>query len=199
MVNSVKHITLILLVVSLLSACAGTPIVSMWKLRNLNPLETDPAHISIAVVTHKGIQLQDGSTSLKMGFASELPEHNFTDEFIASIERNADPAPLQANLKADQAVTLFYLNPAVAAAMRTTQNRIRAIRDSQIEGSGSMSVSIHSGCSIGPKPDHLEADIYVQFNPRDGYILLNQNLDLFKMAERSGQSGLWVECPQGTH
>ncbi|MEM7359651.1 MAG: hypothetical protein AAF431_11185 [Pseudomonadota bacterium] len=197
--NLIKHIILILLAISTLTACAGIPITSIWKLRNLNPLDTDPAEISIAVVTHQGVQLQDGSTSLSLGFSSEVTEHNFTDEYVASIRRNADPAEVQADVNEDEAVTVFFLNPKAAEAMRTSQNRIRAIRDQQIEGSGSLSVSVHSGCSIGPKPDQLTADIYVKFNSRDGYILLNQNLDLFAMAARADQPGLWVECDQEAH
>ena len=177
-----------------LVACAGMPISSMFKLRNLNPLETNPADIRIAIITHKAVTFSDGATSLSIEFESEIAEHNFLNVYKASLETNPPVNILQEHRGDNENITLFYLAPDAAAGMQQTQNRIKTIRQADIEGSGSLSISINTACFQEAKPKSLSASIFAMFDKEQGYILMNRGLDLFEVAEREGQQEFWVEC-----
>jgi len=182
------------LLICLLSACAGMPISSMYKLRNFEPMDIDPQAVSIAVITHEAVQLADGSASLVLSYSSEVAEHNFSSHIVANLSRNPNIDSLQAARDDFEDITLFYLDEEAAKTLQIAQNRIHAIKQLNVEGDGSMSVNISSGCMAGSRPDSLSADIYVKFNNKLGYILINENVDLFAEALAAGQSEWWHEC-----
>ena len=171
----------------------------MFKLRNLSPLETNPADISIAVISHHALNFSDGATSLAIGFESEIAEHNFLNVFEASLQTDPKIEILQQHKRESESITLFYLAPAAAERMRKTQNRIRAIRKSGIEGTGSLSISINTACFEEKKPTSLTASIFVKFDNEQGYILMNKDLDLFEVAEKADRGEFWVECETETY
>ena len=192
--NGLIKYLLTFIVFGQLMACAGMPFSSMLKMRNLEPLETDPAQISIAIITHKGLAFRDGDTSLAIGFRSDNAEHNFQNTFVASLDHNPNIKVLQEERGSDENITLFYLAEEAANEMRETQNKIKAIRNADTEGEGSLSINVNTGCFKEKKPDSLYASIFVKFNNEQGYILMNRGLDLFEVAERSDSGEFWVEC-----
>jgi hypothetical protein len=108
----------------LISGCVGMPISSMLKLRNMEPLETDPAGIRIAVITDKIVQLSNGSTSLTMGYSSEYPEFTFSNKSKATIINDATVPELESKRGPEQNITLFYLAEDAARIMKDAQSRI---------------------------------------------------------------------------
>lgn len=177
----------------LITACVSMPLGSMWKLRNLDVLSTDPAELRIAVITDKLVQLQDGSTTLAIGFSSELAEHTFNETLLATIKANAQVSALSREIQANQALTLFYLAEPEAEKLRLAQNRIQAIRDQGIDGNGSLSIGIRTGCFAEPPPNSLTANIFAQFDAAQGYIKMQSDLDLMDIARRANQD-IWVQC-----
>lgn len=183
----------IVLLASLLSACASTPISSLWKLRNFDPLEADPNDIRLAVITDKIISLNDNSTSLSLGFSSTLSEHSFSSTFYTTIEKDAKVPELEKFKNSQEHITLFYLNEETARKMRIAQNKLRSIKDRDIEGDGGLSVNIRTGCFNGPKPEQLDASIFALFNAEQGYIKLSHGIDLMEEATK-GDKHFWVQC-----
>lgn len=165
----------------------------MWKLRNFDPLEADPSHIRIAVISDEIVQLTDDAVTLELSFESEFPEHNFKNRSKATVKANSVVDELNHLLKPKQRITLFYLDPDAAHLMRLSQNRIRIIKENEIKGRGSFSLSVDTGCFNGPKPNTLIANVYAQFSPDRGYIKMISNIDLLKQVEPL-QEEFWYEC-----
>lgn len=165
----------------------------MWKLRNFDPLEADPSHIRIAVVTDEIVQLKDDAVTLELSFESEFPEHNFKNKSKATVKANSVVDELSHLLNSEQRITLFYLDTDAAHQMRLSQNRIRIIKENDVKGRGSFGLSIHTGCFKGPKPNSLIANVYAQFSPDRGYIKMISNIDLLKQLEPH-QEEFWHEC-----
>lgn len=186
-----KRPMLVLFFLSLLTACAGMPISSMLKMRNIEPLEMDPAQIKIAVITDSAVKLGADSTSLTLGFRADLTGVSFSSQSVASIVNQAKVPELEAEKLAGQDITLFYLDDQAAAKMRAAQDKIKVIRQQEIDGEGSMSVSVNSGCFNSKRPERLLASIFVQFSEAQGFIEMQSNVDLL---ERAGDEDFWVEC-----
>lgn len=183
-----------LLVLALsITACVSMPISSMWKLRNLDMLNTEPEDLRIAVITDKIMQLNDGSTSLTIAFSSKQAEHNFSYRLLTTIEQRANVASLASEISDNQTLTLFYLSDKEAEQLRLAQNRMRAVRDQDIDGNGSLSISVHTGCFTGPQPDALLTTIYAQFDLQQGFIKMQSNIDLMEMSEQAEQQ-FWLPC-----
>ena len=189
-----KIISIAVTLLLLISGCVGMPISSMFKLRNLDPLETDPAQISIAVITNNAVVLNDNSTSLTMGFKSDLPEHNFENTFFTIVVTNPNIQVLQDNKNDDENITLFFMDEKSAKSMRITQNRIKSIRQLGIEGEGSLAINVNTGCFNVRKPSILLASIYMKFDSEQGFILMNRNVDLIEQSNHTEQQDFWVEC-----
>ena len=189
-----KIISSIIILLLFLIGCAGIPISSMYKLRNLDPLETDPAQVGIAVITNKAVVLNNDSTSLTMGFKSDTPDHNFENTFLTNVVINPNIQVLQDDKNNDENITLFSLDYESAKAMRVTQNRIKSIRQLDIEGEGSLSINVNTGCFNARRPPTLLASIYMKFDAEQGYILMNKDVDLFEKSDHGEQQDFWVEC-----
>lgn len=172
-----------------LSACSSIPLTSMWKLRNVSPLEADPALFKIAVISNELIQLKDNSTSIALGFTSENSSYSFKTEVMASVNPNAIESELEPYRQSKERITLFTLNEDAVRQLRIAQSRIQTIKEKEIEGDGSLAVSIHTGCINGPKPKTVKANIFVSFAPSQGFVKLISNIDLLKREEK-----FWVEC-----
>lgn len=184
----------VLLLAILVSGCTSMPISSMYKLRNLEPQDIRPAEVGIAVITHKGIRLSDGSANLVIGYKSIDPEHTFSSKISASVAKNPSIEILQDNRRNFEDITLFYLKDDAAETLRIAQNRIQAIKQLDIEGGGSLSVSVNHACAEGERPKELTANIYVKFNNQIGYLLLASNVDLNEAAKGADQADFWREC-----
>jgi len=179
----------------LLTSCTSIPLSTAWKLRNFDPLEAETAHIRIAVITNELVQLEDNAVSLQLGFQSTQAEHNFQSTSNATVEANANVSELNQSLNNDQRITLFYLDEAAAHEMKLSLNRIKVIKENNVDGNGSFGVNIHTGCFNGPKPKLL-ATIYAKFKPQQGYIKMLSNIDLLNQVD-SEQSEFWVQCDAG--
>lgn len=178
--------------ISLLTACTSVPLSTIWKLRNFDPLEANPSFIRIAVITDQAVQLKDNAVSIELGFDSDFPEHNFHNISHATVETNASVEELNKLVADNQRITLFYLDTENAHTMRLAQNRIRIIKQNELEGEGSFSLSVHTGCFNGSKPDELLATVFARFNPERQYLKMISNIDLLKQSE--SDQNLWVEC-----
>jgi len=198
--NRFKTISLLVLATILLESCAGIPLMTAYKLRNLDPLTTDPANVRIAVITDKSIELTDGSAVLELGFTAENPELSLNDRYETMISSHSDPRVISNKISAlgnNQHLILFELSPTDARAMRSMQEKIEQYRQNEVQGNGSLSVSITSGCFEKDVPNALLVDVYLMFSEDQGYLPLLSNMDLFEEARKAGTLDKWLDCQEG--
>ena len=130
----------------LMTGCASTPLSTIWKMRNFDPLNADPSQIQFAVITHREVTLSDDSTSMTLSFDAQDAAHSFSHTAMASVTSNAMVPALMEQIKPHQKITSFHLEPQDAEALRLAQSKLRNIKNLDLEGTGSVSISITHGC-----------------------------------------------------
>lgn len=177
------------------------PVSSMWKLRNLDPLEADPAQISIAVRTDKSIGIADGGGRLELGFDANDDSVQIDESYV--IEFAAEPA-YAPNLNKDrgtnETVTVFRLSQNDARRMRDMQARITAFRQSGLEGTASFGVNLPGVCLHSQIPDGaVFVDIFMQTEIGGEFVLISRDVDLRAELDDS-EFGMddWPRCQEKT-
>jgi hypothetical protein len=167
----------------------------MWKLRNFDPFEADPSGIRIAVITDEIVQLEDDAVSLELGFRSADSHYNFNTAAKAKVKANAMVDQLGQYKQDSQRITLFYLSGNATDEIRLAQNRLRIIKQNEIQGEGSLGINVHVGCFNGAKPETILANVYAQFSPDQAYTKMVSNIDLLGQTDSSDDQ-FWHECPK---
>ena len=172
------RIILTMLMTTFLTACSNIPLSTMWKMSKLNPLEMNPAGISIAVITHKDVELKKDAVYMQMAYKTASAGVSIDETFLIQVSN--DMSSLSENDKAmltryqakDEAIHIFSLSEETSKKMRKLQQQVRTLKRNGVKGSGSMSVGVKHFCL--PKTDvkKVEMDILAKLNSGDGYILL---------------------------
>ena len=177
--------------------CANVPLATMWKMRNFDPLNTDPAKLRFAVISNQQVKLSDGSTSMTLSFEAEDPAHSFSHTAIASITDHANIESLVSQLEQDQKITSFHLKPDDANALRLAQSKIRNIKNQDIPGNGSLSISVTHGCLPLKlvEQNRLVVSVFAQFDTEQGYIPMMSGVNLLAEAGDELREA-WTVCEQ---
>lgn len=171
------------------------PLMGMYKLSQLDPMEADPRNIRIAVRTINALQLQKGDVTLDIGFVSEDGQTNLQERLIVEISQNDFPTKeLIQDKKPNETVTIMNLTEQDALKMREFQKLVHNAKANDSEGSGRLGVGISASCLKEAISDQeLLVDVFLQVEPNDSYFLILNDLDLL---EQKGAEELknWPVC-----
>ena len=189
------HVSTILIFALFLTGCASVPLGTIWKMRNFDPLSAEPSLIRFAVVTDKRVMLSDGSTSMNLSYQSSLPEHTFSHTAVASIKNNAPIDSIAQELEPNQKITLFYLDKKDADALRLAQSKLRNIKAQNVEGEGSLSISVTQGCVPSEllESEEMLVTVFALFDPKQGYVKMISELNLLAEVGDDAMQN-WVVC-----
>ena len=192
--NQLWRILLISVPICALYACSGIPLSTLIKLRSLSPLDADPNQIRIALVSDQILQFSDKSVVLTLSYqANNQAQSVHTELFVSQLSSNKGTL-LDGRYEAHEKVTIFFLDKAQAQVMSETQARIRQLKAEGVEGKGHLSVQVTASCFIEPPPDNLPTDFYIQLSQDQDFILLQNNFDLIKAAQKADVLNEWVTC-----
>ena len=239
-----KHLKSLTLLICLLtlSACSSVPIGTLAKLSQLDPLSSDPEQIRIALVADRALRFDDNAAQLAFGYKTEAKNqtiHTLMPVKLSTQSSSTDDGPHQQpqhsqyhrgqpqpdiELKANQRISLFYLDKTQADKMRQAQSAISGLKQAGVEGEGYLSISVTMACFENPlsesstsetqtsqpqtsqpqtsqsqisQPQTLEtlnADLYMQFEQQGDFLLLQSGLDLVEVAKQAGTYEQWQSC-----
>ncbi len=172
--KTVKALTL----ATLVTGCGTTPIMSMWKLRSVDPLNTPPQYIKIALVTEQAMPYIKNCVQLTLGFDGGTEQTKFQESATVKIETNVIPRQLKSEIRENEFVSLFYLAEDESKAFALIQQKIKKMKSSKPDGKGWLNVKINDTCLETGLPDKLNSDIYLNLSKNIDYILLAENIDL---------------------
>lgn len=178
-----------------LAGCSSIPLGTMLKMRNFDPLSAEPSSIRFAVITDKQVRLADGSTSMTLSFQSTQPDRSFTHTAVASIKEYASIESLPTQLQPHEKVTLFFLKKEDADALRLAQSKLRNIKALNVDGSGSLSISVTQGCLPAQllKSNEMLVTVFAQFDPSQGYVKMISEMNLLSQASAETLKN-WTDC-----
>jgi len=179
-----KHTFKILLFVisffTLLS-CSTIPLVSIYKLSQLEPLSADPQQIRIAVRTCKVFSVQKGDVRMSLGYQADDGSLIIDDLYLVEvIHGDVLQKELLNDLQDNDAITILHLSDSDAKQMYKTQQFIAKRNAIGLKGKGSFSVGTTISCLSSALPsDEILVDILIQTDPQESFYAISENLDVF--------------------
>lgn len=181
-----------LFAVTALSACASVSPAGLIAAARLDPLNTPPNQIAVAVGVPQQFRLRSGDARLRISFkggtaaATVQVQEAVPLQFARSGGARRD-APVG---NAGETVYVAHLAAEDAAAFARAQAEIRALRQKGVPGSGSLNVEIVGGCHVGALPAKLPVSSWLETNAGDGFVALTRQVDLFASLDSKTASTL---------
>jgi len=163
----------------ILAGCAGVSPAGLIAASRLDPLESPPGNISVAVSVPDAVQLKKGDADLSLAFVPDDPER------AASISKSV-PLSISSRVagprdpKEGEAIFVLGFSEEDAVGLTAIQDQIKSLRSKGVEGSGSLSVAITGGCVTRELDDGLPVTIWLRTDPGAKFVLLTRSADLFK-------------------
>mgnify|MGYP000704644558 FL=1 len=181
--NKIK-IILLASILTLATACSNIPLSTMIKLMDLNPLETDPKQLVVAVKAPEGVDVRDGDVVIDFDFRTDDPEYSFSHNFPVII--NDDylvPDNLKEDIEENEKITVLQLSKEDAQTMAEGQKMVKDYSENNEKGgAGSMNVRLVSACrdenfSWG----NSELNVYLKTQDDEDFFLFLEDMDVTKL------------------
>ncbi len=164
------------------SGCANLSPAGLIAASRLDPLETAPADISIAISVPDALRLQNGDADFELSF---LPDEDNPDQTVMTKVQLSLQADLAGPRHAEPGETIyvFGFSPKAASQLLGAQEDIKALRAQGIDGKGSLSVNISGGCLTRPLTDGLPVATWLRVAADAQYIPLTNKTDLLHVLD----------------
>ena len=184
------RLTTLLLAVSALSACVASP-ASMVGLSRLSPLETNPADLRVAVRSTSEFDIRDGDLRMFFGFERNDGGTGVAERFNLDIDRTVGAAPgIPPIDPAQERIWITGLTPEDALRFRDAQARIKALRASGIDGTGTLSVQATGCTERDPRQVTISLTAYLQLAPDERFSRVLKVDDLNALLSEEGAQPL---------
>lgn len=188
---------MLLLIVLSITACAGIPLSSVYKMMTANPLEFHPEAISIAIKRSNAIQIQSGDIEMEVFINNDNPDLKILQKYFLVVD-NASRFPIVAErLKNNEALTILTLSPEDVVRMRNLQKKMKLhLRNSGESDDFGFSVRVLKGCkNIDNIPDNVFVSLFLKLDSRSDFFPLYQDFNIGQ-ADLSPLKSLenWDDC-----
>lgn len=166
------------------ASCSNIPLSTMIKMMNLNPLETDPQQLVVAVKAPQGVNVRDGDVVIDFNFRTDDPSTSFDHHFPVIINEDyAIPDSLKEDIEENEKITVMQLSKEDAQTMAKGQQMVKGYRENNEKGgAGSMNVRLVSACrdekfSWG----NSELNVYLKTQDDEDFFLFLEDMDVTKL------------------
>ncbi len=158
----------------ILAGCSAISPSGLVAAARLDPLETNPNDISIAVGVPEVLHLANGDAQLFFGFAPDGTNTPSPVGTTVPLTVSTETGPLTPI--AGQAIYVFGFATSEAAQLSAVQDRMKALKEQGVMGTGTLSVAITGGCLTGTLDD-LPVATWIQTSPDSGFAQLTRPTD----------------------
>lgn len=181
---------------ALLVACGSVTPAGLVAASRLDPLATPPGDIALAVAVPAALRLRDGDATLRLAFRPDGAEAPAVDETI----RLALSPPVSGGPEVGPGtrVVVARIPPADRPRLSAAQAAVRALRDDDVEGSGSLTVAVTGGCLEATLGDALPVSTWIRTAPDAPFVRLTRARDAFAdlpAAAAAALRGRLAPCP----
>lgn len=135
-----------LAIVATASACSTMNPAGLVAASRLDPLNTPPSEISIAVGVPETLRLEDGDAEFRIAFRGGSAASTIMLEEIAPLSLSAAGSEGPRPSASDETVYVARIVPEDAGRIAAVQQEIRDLRAAGTEGDGSLTVRVVGGC-----------------------------------------------------
>ena len=160
------------------SACGSVTPGGLVAASRLDPLNTPPSQIALAVGVPRALRLADGDAEFRIAFRGGTAASTILLEEVAPLDLSAsDPAGPRPNAP-DETVYVARIAPEDAPRIAALQREIRNQRAAGASGEGSLTVRVVGGCLDGTPPEGIAVSTWLRTDPSDGFVPLTRREDL---------------------
>lgn len=167
-----------LAIVATASACGTMNPAGLVAASRLDPLNTPPSEISVAVGVPETLRLEDGDAEFRIAFRGGSAASTIMLEEVAplslSVAGSEGPRPSTSG----ETVYIARIAPEDAGRISAVQQEIRDLRAAGTDGDGSLTVRVVGGCFVGARPEVISVSTWLQTDPSDGFVQLTRRQDV---------------------
>ena len=149
----------------------------------LDPLNTPPSSLGLAVGVPDRVELRDGDAVLRIAYAAG--GETLVDASVPLSVRKGLPGARVPALPGE-VIYAVSLAPAEAARVAAAQAEIRALRAAGTEGEGTFSIAVAGGCRTTNALDALPVTTWLRTDPSVPYAPLTRRADALGALRAAG-------------
>ncbi|MEL6411679.1 MAG: hypothetical protein AAGJ89_11275 [Pseudomonadota bacterium] len=173
------------------AGCETVSPVGVIVASQLDPLETNPSDIAVAVRVPKKLILREGDATLALSY---LPDDRFSFAAItAEVPLSVTSEDWPYEIDSDAVTYVLAFSETDGANLQQTQAKIKALRASGIEGKGTLAINVEGGCFTGPLEGQLIVATWIRTNPTAGFVQLTRPTDIFGTLSAEELAALQME------
>ncbi|MGP1253202.1 MAG: hypothetical protein ACTS10_02235 [Kiloniellales bacterium] len=173
-----------------LSACASVSPAGLIAASRLDPLNTPPSEIAVAIGVPGSLRLADGDAELRIAFTGGSAASTVLIDETASLQLRLVSAGEPQPNSDEEVVYAAHLAAEDATRIAAAQAEIRALRARGIEGKGALGVTVVGGCLLESPLRVLPVSTWLQTDREDGFVSLTREQDIFRVLDESDAAAL---------
>ncbi|ABG32002.1 hypothetical protein CEP88_02120 [Roseobacter denitrificans] len=172
-----------LFILAITSACAAVTPRGVMEAARLDPLNTPPQELGLALSVPDTIVLKDGDAMVRL--ALSVAGEALVD---ARVPLSVQRAPEAILVSASQGEVIYAasLTPQNAAILAAAQAETRALRAAGTQGEGIFSIAVVGGCRTGDPLEALPVSTWLRTNPSASFVPLTRRMDVLDGLEGGG-------------
>ena len=175
---------LLLIFLGFLTACAEVSPRGLIAASRLDPLQTKPSDISVAISVPAGTLLKNGDAMLNFEYIPEDENLSAIRENVALTIRTEGQLPKTPEISEE--IYVFEITAANGAQLSTAQTQISNLKKSGKDGQGSLSVTVTPTCIAHGVEHELIASAWLRTSPDGAFIPLFRSVNLWgKLTEEA--------------
>jgi len=170
----------LLLITLSITACAGIPLSSVYKMMTANPLEFHPDAISIAIKRTNVIQVQTGDIEMKIFIHNDNPDLKVSEQYFLVVDNTPQLLTIAEGIKNNEAMTILTLSPDDVIRMKNLQKKMREhLRNGGKSDDLGFSVRVLDGCkNTNNIPDNVFVSLFLKLDARSDFFPLYQDFNI---------------------
>lgn len=180
---------------AMLAGCSSVSPAGLIAAARLDPLETSPGDIAVAVSVPEALQLRDGDAVLYLGFVPDDPAVAAPVAATVPLSVSESMVGPRAALPGER-VYVFGFTPATAAQLEDVQARIKTLKAEDVQGEGTLSIGVEGGCVVDDLGDALPVATWLRTGPEAKFVTLTNATNLFDLMSSEEKAELKAEISQ---
>jgi len=181
--QKILHLLLLSLLVLLFSGCTSLTFTGIYHLVQIEPFNTEPEQLKVAVRTHRYIKINNGDVVINLSYRADDLSLNIEEKYLVNVVNANSLDYTDENLvdgKADnESITIMALSQDDAKSLLKAQQQLRDYQATGKKGNGSIRVSIENLCYTHLlTQEATEIDMFLHTNKDVGYFLFLEDLNL---------------------
>lgn len=163
-----------------LSGCWHVPLSAIWRLREIDSSQVDPARLRLAARVPQWLEATPGSAKVRLTVQRGSEPDRVFELILEERGESADLAALAPESRPGAHFLVFRASAADVALLRGLQAEARAAKaaDPSRKGGGSIALEAKA-CSRNPPPEGpIMIDLYLSVGDKGGFFKIYEDVDL---------------------